>query len=793
MSRPPVETPLTPDGRTLKQVFGFDLDGDSWLARVRTVAATPTFGRLGPYQILGVVGRGGQGIIYKVRQPRTGREIALKRLGAGAFATPEMLARFRREVEAAAALDHPNIVTVYGTEEIDEQLVLAMQRIDGVPFDRWACPPGRPRRDVREILAAFSVVCDAIHHAHQRGVIHRDLKPSNVLVDGENRPHVLDFGLAKFRSDDATDPTLTRTGAVVGTPTYASPEQLRGDTSHVDIRSDVYALGALLYHCLTGSPPVEPGISPTDMLRQIEAIGPRSLSSLNATLDRDLCAIVLKALHPDADGRYQSVDALRADVERFRDGKPVSARTPSSAYLVRKFVRRNRLAVTVASLFILLLVATAITTTVLYIRAVRERARADDESRRAKIALDQQAREAAIALNTQSFLQQMILSAGHETVARGATLSVRDMLDRAAERLDKPNQSIDPAVNASLRMTIANTYRELGLHALSEPHYRAAIELRKPVYGEQSAQVAECYDALARVYRILGRPRDAEGVIERAWAIYSHTEPENSGYLALTANSIGLIKRSLGKYDEAERWYLEAIRRYVLIWGPDNVNMPYLYINLGIAYHSARRFDDAERQLRAALQRSLELNGDKLHVDTLLSMSALADTLTARNDRSGEAEGLFVDSYRGTAALYGANHPRTAQLLQRYSNFRAATGRFEEACGLLLQAHQAFSASESWSELFLTTATLAALLQQSGRSSEALAILSCTVESFGPRARPDDPELAAAHLEIGAILLTEKQFTQAEHHLRCAESVFEPAGHAKLSRTRELLAQIPRD
>ncbi len=791
MSHPPVETPLTPDGRTLKQVFGFDLDGDSWLARVRTVAATPTFGRLGPYQILGVVGRGGQGIVYKVRQPRTGRAIALKRLGAGAFATPEMLARFRREIEAAAALDHPGIVTVYGTEEIDDQLVLAMQWIDGVPFDRWAAPPGRPRRDVREILAAFSALCDAIHHAHQRGVIHRDLKPSNVLVDRDNRPHALDFGLAKFKSDDAANPTLTQTGAVVGTPTYASPEQLRGDTSRVDIRSDVYSLGALLYHCLTGSPPVEPGSSAAEMIRRIEAIGPRSLASLNAALDRDLCAIVLKALHPDPTHRYQSVDALRADVERFRNGRPVSARTPSSAYLVRKFIRRNRLAVAVASVFILLLVATAITTTVLYVRAVRERARADDESRRATGALADADRDRKVTRAINDFLQGMILSAGHETAARGTELTVRDMLDRAAARLDANRASANPAADASLRMTIASTYRELGLDARAEPHLLAALELRKSAFGVNSVYVAESFDALGRLYRVLGRLPEAEKMVESAWEIYSALQPAATCYMAQTANSLGLIKNRLGKFDEAERGYLEAMRLYEKCLGPDNHQMSLVNNNLAALYSAAGRAGDAEVRYRTSLQFSKKLRGNALHLDTLVAMSGLADILARRGDPSHEAESLFDESYRGMIALYGSNHPRVAQLLIRYANFRTATGQIGDACDMLHRAHRAFRANERWLDLLPTTLQLVPVLLQSGRKPEATALLADDICTVTPHAPPDDLNLAAAHLELGAILLECRRFADAEVHLRCAEASFQQAGDARLARARDLIAQMP--
>ncbi|MCG3128982.1 MAG: Serine/threonine-protein kinase PrkC [Phycisphaerae bacterium] len=233
----------------LDALFGFDRDDEDWLRTVRDRRAEPSLGRVGPYELIEVLGRGGQGVVYRARQPGTGREVAIKRISAGLFASPESRARFEREIEAVATLDHPNIVAVYGAEVIDDQPLLVMQAIAGLPFDRWAALAGQ-RRPRREILGVFVLVCDAIQHAHQRGVIHRDIKPSNILVDSHGRPHVLDFGLARLERATPAAATLTQTGGFLGTPAYAAPEQLRGLVREIDVRSDVYALGAVLYEAL---------------------------------------------------------------------------------------------------------------------------------------------------------------------------------------------------------------------------------------------------------------------------------------------------------------------------------------------------------------------------------------------------------------------------------------------------------------------------------------------------------------------------------------------------------------
>ena len=197
-------------------LFGFD--SEAWLERLQQAEVAAALGRMGAYELLEEIGRGGQGVVFRARQPGTGREIALKRLLAGAFASPAARRRFEREIEAVTALAHPGIVTVHGVEQVEGAPVLAMEWVAGVPVTEWAARRARP-----EVLQLFLQLCEALQHAHQRGVLHRDLKPSNVLVDASGRPRVLDFGLAKRSTDQGS--TISRSGEFLGTPAYAPPEQ----------------------------------------------------------------------------------------------------------------------------------------------------------------------------------------------------------------------------------------------------------------------------------------------------------------------------------------------------------------------------------------------------------------------------------------------------------------------------------------------------------------------------------------------------------------------------------------
>lgn len=308
---------------------------------------------IGPYELEAEVARGGQGIVFRARQPGTNRTVAIKRLLVGSFSTAAMRQRFQREIEAAAALSHPNIVTVYGMDVVDGQPIFAMEWIDGVPVTVWAAGVrtgdaqrkpalyAGPCRDPEETLELFLRICDAVQHAHARGILHRDLKPSNILVDDAGQPHVLDFGLAKrFAGAPGGEAAeVTRTGEFLGTPTHAAPEQLRGE--RLDERADVYALGVLIFEMLTGECPFDAKASLTDLVRAIEHDEPPRPSGRDARLGLELDTIVRKAMAKDREERCATARELGEEVRRYLAGEPVLALPASTWYLVRKLAARN--------------------------------------------------------------------------------------------------------------------------------------------------------------------------------------------------------------------------------------------------------------------------------------------------------------------------------------------------------------------------------------------------------------------------------------------------------------------
>jgi TolB-like protein len=294
-------------------------------------------GNLGDYELLGEIGRGGQGVVYRARQKSLNRTVALKVLGTGHRTTQARLKRFQLEAETAASLDDPNIVPIYEIGDCDGSCYFSMKLVEGAPLDHLVRRELLPIRRTAELIAKLA---RAVHYAHQRGILHRDIKPGNILVDVKGEPHLTDFGLARLTE---TESTVTRTIETLGTPSYMAPEQALGNNNQLTSATDVYGLGAVLYHLLTGHPPFAGGTT-YDTIRLLLETEPRQPRLLNAKADRDLTTICLKCLEKNPQRRYPSALVLAEDLERWLKHEPIHARRTGIFGRGKKWVRRNPLA-----------------------------------------------------------------------------------------------------------------------------------------------------------------------------------------------------------------------------------------------------------------------------------------------------------------------------------------------------------------------------------------------------------------------------------------------------------------
>src|SRR6266511_3899504 len=326
------------------------LDGVPLADRNKKSERPKTFADFGDYELLEVIGRGGQGVVYRARQKSLNRTVALKVIGLGHWATDAHLKRFRREAEAAASLDHSGIVPIYEVGERDGSCYFSMKLVEGGQLDEVVKREPMPMRQAVELIVK---VARTVQYAHEHGILHRDIKPGNILLDQKGEPHLTDFGLARLIE---TESTVTRTMEVLGTPSYMAPEQAVGNNDAIGSATDVYGLGAVLYQLLTGQPPFAGGTT-YETIRLLCDTEPRNPRILNPKINRDLSTICLKCLEKDPKRRYSSALALAEDLERWLKHEPIAARRTGLLTRSGKWMRRNPTSALLAASLVALIAA----------------------------------------------------------------------------------------------------------------------------------------------------------------------------------------------------------------------------------------------------------------------------------------------------------------------------------------------------------------------------------------------------------------------------------------------------
>jgi len=514
------------------------------------------------YELLDRIHYGGQGVVYEAVQRSTGRTVALKVLVDGPLASARQRYRFAREVDLLSRIQHPNIVTLYDSGVVRGRPYFAMELIEGLPIDDYVLLHAPALED---LLRLFTTTCRAVNTAHQRGIIHRDLKPSNILVDGDGRPHVLDFGLAKdlqISEGPNGGPTVSLPGQVVGTLPYLSPEQVEGLDEQVDVRADIYALGVVLFQLLTGAFPYPVDGSSQAVRANIVSREPTPLrkafsdESLGAAapsseLDDELEAIVLKALEKDRARRYQSADALADDLDRYLAGDPVEARTDRRLYLLKKTLRRYRIHASVAAAFLVILTGGLIGTTLMWRRA------------------ENVARTAQAGLEMGSFLKLGSVDRDEHRLDQAIA-----MFEKAIE-IGRQAPTSDPFVERQryhAHHRLAELYFETGRAGQAEPYCAAAVGIAEALVRDHPEDL-EWRRKLGFSYILRGRMTFSHGQWEPALVYFNKAaaireglvlhEPHNAALkseLAFVRGWQGWCYRKLEQFDESFEHYMISHR-----------------------------------------------------------------------------------------------------------------------------------------------------------------------------------------------------------------------------------------
>lgn len=704
-------------------MFGFHLEDAEWISRVRRADHPASLGRLGSHELVAEYRRGGQGVVYQATQSQTGRRVALKLLLGGSYASLESQQRFRREIEVAAGLRHPSIVTVYSAEMVDRQPVLSMEWIDGMSTVEWSQGKSGITPSVQDILETFHQICDGVQHAHQRGIIHRDLKPSNVLIDAEGSPHILDFGLAKvIEGDPTTSGQTTASHGFLGTPAYAAPEQLR-DLSRADERSDVYSLSVMLYQMLTGRLPypVQDGIP--DLLDRIEKREPPRCSSLRSGIGPELDAILAQGLSSDPQARYQSTSTFAQDLQRYLSGEPVHACPPSPLGTLQKWMRRNPAIAVLAALLVLVLIAFSVVSTIQSWNIRSERDLAVEAREREAAALKDLriAHNAALAESDRysallRFLLQDLIGS-ENPFENEPDLTVEQVFDRAAERIHELDSQ--PKARASLHEILGFVYMTLGKYATAEPHLRAAVEFLRAHYPESHRNHARVLGRLGFCLGNLARHDEAELVFEEARRQVLEEIPPDEETLAGLLSEIGAHQISRGALTKAVQSLSEA--RDLLARKPDQcaaLRSTNLF-DLGRAWFLKGQLEEAEQAFRQSLEIERGLP-ESSKADEALILGQLA-VIQANRGAAEEAEANYRQALELARKNLGPDHLDLAPILTGLGTLLlenldhdSALEHFQEALRVEQQNLEAGSP-----RLAITYGNLGRVLARLGKLAEA--------------------------------------------------------------------------
>ncbi len=650
----------------------------------------------GDYEILGTIARGGMGIVYKARQKKLNRIVAIKMILSGQFADQSAIDRFYAEAEAAANLRHPHIVAIHEIGEHAGQHFFSMDFIDGKSLAELVRDRPLAPEQAAELVQCIS---DTIQYAHDRGILHRDLKPSNILVDKHQAPLVTDFGLAKQVSSESQ---ITMTGAIVGTPSYMPPEQAAGRHEQVGTCSDIYSLGAILYELVTGSPPFR-AASPFETIRQVLQNEPASPRLLNPSVPRDLETICLKCLQKEPGQRYARASDLAEELARFRRGEPIQARPLGRLARGWRWCRRNPLPATTIGAAVVFLLVALVATTAGYIYTSRALT-ASEKSQRESEASFRQALQVVNVFFTRVSEDTLLNQPGMQPLRRDLLVLALDYYQRLlAQRKNDP----------TLADELAATYFRIGVitellesPAKGVPYYEDALMIQRrllvgsqgQVEQERLAALSATLNALGTAYFKLLQFDKARESYDEAVALrtrLANLATDNNGeyrrVLANTHMNLGLVQSELGQPDKAREAYrtAQSIRQHALQQHPGDPKLlrdsAKGHFNLGSLLIQEGGLTEASESFRAAAEQFEELlaqSAEDLEYQKLLAYCyrLLGDLALEQQAESEIGRIWYLKAIRRMSDLSQAN-PHVTEYQLEHADLLRNTGLMEAEAG----------------------------------------------------------------------------------------------------------------
>ena len=738
------------------------------VAKAREAAHLPE--SIAGFAIVELIGAGGAGVVYKARQEKPERFVALK-LIRGAAVSKETLKRFEHEAQVLAWLDHPSIARIYeaGTTDTGRgpEPYFAMEYIDGRPINRYVREEGLSRD---ERLALVAKVCDAVQHAHQKGVIHRDIKPANILVDSRGEPKVLDFGVARLTTSDLELTSMqTRTGELLGTLPYMSPEQLAADPSALDTRCDVYALGVLAYELLGEVLPHDVrSMVIHEAARVISEEEPTSLGVLKRALRGDIETIVGKAMAKEKERRYSSADELAADIRRFLADEPIIARKPTTLYQVSKFARRNKAFVGGVAAVFVALTAGVIVSTKLYLDKEEQRLVAVEARRTAEAAQENERLAREVAEEAEELEREARESAEYQNELRkalynevstmlfapspwrsGTDVKMIDVLDDAVARSGDLFLDI-PEMRAEFLYTFGTAYHALGRYEVAAKLQAEALHLVMES-GARPENLAEFKSSYGVTLADMGDPKGLT-VLEESVAMF-----DEFGGSALSRSfaisQLGSIYSRVGRFEEGER----ALRRALEICvegGEELTHRRGMVLKaLGDLTYARGDYEDAIELLEEGIE-FVRVEG----AGTLgeLNMWNSIAGCKARLNRAGEAVETMETVIAGMRAIGGEEHEHFATQLSNMGNFLTRTGEYERAITFIEESLER-TRQRSGGELSLNEAfavgNLGETYRRAGDPESGAKYQQQSVDQLGAIYGARDHRVAYAHLNLGKCYL----------------------------------------